>query len=81
MPRRRRKTEHTWRFFCEEVEVFRSEANEAVRTIITGRRNHVWVNGNYRRERHGEHGVAHKWTEPGGQYHLREGHRETDVAK
>jgi hypothetical protein len=41
MPRRRRKTEHTWRFFCEEVEVFRSEANEAVRTIITGRRNHV----------------------------------------
>jgi hypothetical protein len=39
------------------------------------------VNGGYRRERHGEHWVAHKWTEQGGQYHLNEGHWETDAAK
>jgi hypothetical protein len=47
MPRRRRrKIECVWGFFCEGVEVFRLEANEATRQVITGRRNHV-VGGHF----------------------------------
>ena len=41
MRRKRKKIERSWSFFCEGVEVFKLEGNDATREIITGRRNHV----------------------------------------
>jgi hypothetical protein len=35
---------------------------------------HVWRNGEYMRERPGEHWVPHAWVEHNGRYHLDEGH-------
>jgi len=58
MSRRQRKNiERVWEFFCEGVEVFRLEANEATRRVITGRRNHV-VGGHYSMKMHGH--VVHE---------------------
>lgn len=41
-----KKIERVWTALCDGVEVFRLEANEATRRVITGRRNHV-VGGHY----------------------------------
>jgi hypothetical protein len=49
MPRKRRKIERIWRPLCEGVEVFNLDGNEAVRRVITGRRNHI-VGGHFSRK-------------------------------
>ncbi|MCG2665767.1 hypothetical protein ACFPFP_02335 [Bradyrhizobium sp. GCM10023182] len=49
MPRSRRKIAPVWGFFCEGVEVFRLQNNDATRQVITGRRNHV-VGGHFSRK-------------------------------
>jgi hypothetical protein len=43
-----------------------------------GRGQHVWVKGDYQRERRGEHWVPHQWTEQNGKYHFDEGRWERD---
>lgn len=52
-----RKIERVWAMLCEGVEVFRLEANEATRRVITGRRNHV-VGGHYSMKMNGH--VVHE---------------------
>jgi hypothetical protein len=49
MPRSRRKIERVWRCLCEGVEIFNLDGNEAVRRVITGRRNHI-VGGHFSRK-------------------------------
>jgi hypothetical protein len=39
---------------------------------------HVWTDGEYQAERHGEHYVAQKWTEKDGHYHSDDGRWEKD---
>ena len=37
---------------------------------------HVWINGRYVHERHGEHWVAHRWSEHDGRWRFNDGHWE-----
>jgi hypothetical protein len=39
---------------------------------------HVWVKGEYVRERKGEHYVGPEWREENGRYHFNEGHWDRD---
>ena len=39
---------------------------------------HVWVKGDYERERRGEHYVAPEWRQESGRYHFNEGHWDRD---
>jgi WXXGXW repeat (2 copies) len=43
-----------------------------------GRRNHVWVKGEYQAQRRGEHWVAHEWRQENGRYRFNEGRWEKD---
>jgi len=43
-----------------------------------GRRNHVWVKGDYQPARRGEHWVAHEWRQENGRYRFNEGHWDQD---
>jgi hypothetical protein len=43
-----------------------------------GHHQHVWVAGEYLRERPGEHWVPNRWTEHNGRYHFDEGRWERD---
>ena len=39
---------------------------------------HVWMKGDYERERRGEHYVAPEWRQQDGRYHFNEGHWDRD---